>query len=373
MINIVSYQPVLLHVLFQCDHRTLLKLRLANKAIKSLIESYQKSLVGHLSNDVIFDDAWFLRESKEQQLSSLIRGCRLLSRNETAHHLVSQTLQGRMYFSSFACWIDIRDRGIQPIYDSFLKGWCIMWHLADIAAELRPRESDCENPTSRSKPTYASLKEVLRMRRLRRLLSFTTQWSGKLSKKASTEQSLRESILHQWLSFFDQLSSEDVFCFNMAWHTTQSFLHFLDKNTLFRLGIFYNDVDEDYVWLLWYILLAGPRFLERLWLDCDTVLPLIYLGSLNMPLNEGEMTKLKGEYSRRSLRQVCGETDAASTLLARANTRLDCNGRDWRDFGRELGRQWMNQLTLEEQVTIDWRMWELIRGPIPAPAILGLN
>jgi hypothetical protein len=276
-------QELILNIIYFCDLPTIKHLRLANRSIRDLIDTYQISICGVITKR-LFD---------EKEIESF----RLLDANVPAY----QSLLALDYRVRTAKWltgvalenfqedpiptgfgnVEASDPRGDPLREYVNTGWMVLWRLSDIA-----RRVVCEmigkNKTNFNDP-----------------ISSWTRGSPLVRK-------LEASVQKQQLEYVNSLSFFEAFAYHMMHVYVSGAFHdrvFDDprgRNSDWRTG---NEFGINNSWLNWLVFREGPSFFRRAWAT-----------------REGNAECLKliiTEWSKRSKQQVLIEHAAAKEVEER--------------------------------------------------------
>ncbi|PSS10958.1 hypothetical protein M430DRAFT_61324 [Amorphotheca resinae ATCC 22711] len=276
-------QELILNIIYFCDLPTIKHLRLANRSIRDLIDTYQISICGVITKR-LFD---------EKEIESF----RLLDANVPAY----QSLLALDYRVRTAKWltgvalenfqedpiptgfgnVEAGDPRGDPLREYVNTGWMVLWRLSDIA-----RRVVCEmigkNKTNFNHP-----------------ISSWTRGSPLVRK-------LEASVQKQQLEYVNSLSFFEAFAYHMMHVYVSGAFHdrvFDDprgRNSDWRTG---NEFGINNSWLNWLVFREGPSFFRRAWAT-----------------REGNAECLKliiTEWSKRSKQQVLIEHAAAKEVEER--------------------------------------------------------
>ncbi|KAL1961710.1 hypothetical protein VTN77DRAFT_1110 [Rasamsonia byssochlamydoides] len=247
MISPQHYRVILLNVALHCDISTLLNLRLVDHTTKSLLESDEASICTAAIQRSSFNHLLFLRDPQRVYQTSLEGIAKFYHRQQVVQK-VTELRFGLDWTPLMNYPMLVDDPGSAPFRKRIEDGWCLLYHFADIAAEIE--EAAPRDETDRPSKSWRS----------------RTSWGRKRRQVAATKKRERKVLLAR-VEFLKSFSDYELRSFVLLWYAITTSPHFRIREQLPWCDTHWSEnvVTRGESWLSWYILRHGPDWFCRLW------------------------------------------------------------------------------------------------------------
>ncbi|KAL1983527.1 hypothetical protein VTN96DRAFT_10266 [Rasamsonia emersonii] len=237
---------ILLNAASYCDIATLLNLRLVDRMTKSLLESDEAAICAAAIQRSSLNRLLFLRDAQRSDQTSFKGLAKLYHRQQVVRQ-VTELRFGLDWtpYMNYPMLVD--DPGSAPFRQRIEDGWCLLYHFADIAAEI-------DEVATRDGPDHQAKSWILRLSCVR------------TRRQVAATKARERQVLSARIEFVKSLSDYELRSFYLLWSSITTSPHFRIMGSEWcDTHIFKNNVFNGESWLSWYILRHGPEWFLRLW------------------------------------------------------------------------------------------------------------